>query len=341
MPGREISAFDRARIVALHEAGHSKHYIHRLLQIPRSSIVRIVQRYEEAGTVERRPRSGRPRVLNEREDRYVVQYARRHRHDPAPALRNHFQRTFRRVLSTSTVRRRLHRANLHSRRHLSVPTLLPRHRAARLQWALEHREWLLQQWRWVMFTDETRIGLQSDDRRQRVWREPGRQQRLNFYREVAAYEGGTVMFWGGIMHNRRTPLIPIRQNMTSQVYIDNVITPIISPLRNELGEHFIFMDDNARPHRAITVQRILEQRHITRLPWPANSPDQNPIENMWDFVSRAVHRRINAPQNVDELIVAAVEEWNNIPQETINRLIVSMNRRVNMLLNRRGGHTDY
>lgn len=341
MPGREISVFDRMRIVTLHDAGHSNHQIHRMLHIPRSSIVRIVARYAEAGTVERRPRSGRPRVLDEREDRYVVQYARRHRNASARALRDHFQHTFRRVISTSTVIRRLHLANLRARRPLRVPTLLPRHRAARLQWAREHSGWLLQQWRWVLFTDETRIGLQSDDRRQRVWREPGRHQRLNFPREVAPYQGGTVMFWGGIMFNRRTPLLPIRQNMTSRVYMETVIRPIIYPLRNELGENFIFMDDNARPHRARTVQEALEQGHITRLPWPANSPDQNPIENMWDFVSRALRNRINAPQNEDELIAAAVQEWNNISQETINRLVVSMHSRVNMLLNRRGGHTDY
>lgn len=67
----------------------------------------------------------------------------------------------------------------------------------------------------------------------------------------------------------------------------------------------------------------------------------NPIENMWDFVSRAIHKRMNPPQNAEELAAAAVEEWNNIPQEIINRLIVSMHRRVNMLLINRGGHSDY
>lgn len=67
------------------------------------------------------------------------------------------------------------------------------------------------------------------------------------------------MFWGGIVFNRRTPLIPINQNMTSQVYIESVIRPIIYPLRDELGDNFIFMDDNARPHRARTVQEVLER----------------------------------------------------------------------------------
>lgn len=67
----------------------------------------------------------------------------------------------------------------------------------------------------------------------------------------------------------------------------------------------------------------------------------NPIENMWDFVSRAIHNRISSPQNAEELVAAAVEEFNNIPQETIHRLIVSMHTHVNMVLRNRGGHTDY
>lgn len=165
MPGREVSAFNRARIIALHDAGHSNHQISEMLDIPRSSVVRIVHRYQELGTVERRSRSGRPRVSDERQDRYLVQYARRHRNASVPALRAHFQGTFRLVISTSTVRRRLHRANLRARRPLRVPTLLPRHRATRFQWARERSDWLLQQWRWVLFTDETRIGLASDDNR--------------------------------------------------------------------------------------------------------------------------------------------------------------------------------
>lgn len=67
----------------------------------------------------------------------------------------------------------------------------------------------------------------------------------------------------------------------------------------------------------------------------------NSIENMWNYIVRAIHNRINLPQTADELVVAAIEEWNNIPQDTINRLIISMHIRVNMFLERRGGHIDY
>ncbi|CAH1983572.1 unnamed protein product [Acanthoscelides obtectus] len=191
-------------------------------------------------------------------------------------------------------------ANLRPRRPLRVPRRTRRQIAARLQWAREHPEWLLT----VAKCDEVWFGLVSDDRRIRVWREPGHQQRLNLAREVVPYQGGSIMFWGGIMFNHRSSLIQIQGTMTAEIYEENVIQPIIQPLRNEFGNNFIFMDDNARPHRARRVQRALERGQIVRLPWPAYSPDMNPIENIWDTIDRAVRNRMDPPTTLNELAAA-------------------------------------
>ena len=90
MPGPEESAFNPARITALHDAGHSNHQISEILVIPRSSVVRIVHRYQEFNTVENRPRNRRLRVYSEREDRYLVQYSHRHRTASTSAHMSHF-----------------------------------------------------------------------------------------------------------------------------------------------------------------------------------------------------------------------------------------------------------
>nr|CAH7717371.1 unnamed protein product [Callosobruchus chinensis] len=47
-----------------------------------------------------------------------------------------------------------------------------------MQWARAHQGWLLPQWRNVLFSDESRFGLVSDDYRERAWREKGGQNRL-------------------------------------------------------------------------------------------------------------------------------------------------------------------
>jgi len=45
--------------------------------------------------------------------------------------------------------------------------------------------------------------------------------------------------------------------------------------------------------------------------WPSNSPDLNPIENLWAIVKRETERCM--PKNLNELERIMVEEWNAIP----------------------------
>ncbi|GFX91683.1 transposable element Tcb2 transposase [Trichonephila clavipes] len=84
------------------------------------------------------------------------------------------------------------------------------------------------------------------------------------------------------------------------------------------------MDGNARPHRANLVNEFLESEDIKRIPWPANSPDLNPIENLWDYLGRAIARRHPPPRDVNGLKTALLEEWSLIPQTVINNVISSL-----------------
>ncbi|XP_030764366.1 uncharacterized protein LOC115888707 [Sitophilus oryzae] len=143
MPGHEIFAFDRARIIALHEEGLSRHQIADRLNLVRSTVSRIIQRYMDTGNVRSRPRLGRPRITTERQNRYLAQFARRNRSVPILERRSQFKRTYDQVISSRTISRRLSNAGLRRRRPLRVPLLTLHHRQRRLQWAREHQTWLL------------------------------------------------------------------------------------------------------------------------------------------------------------------------------------------------------
>lgn len=84
------------------------------------------------------------------------------------------------------------------------------------------------------------------------------------------------------------------------------IRPIIYPLSNEFGEHFIFMEDNARSTRK--VQEPLEEKHVTRLDKPDNWPNVTPTKYMWDVAARTIRNRITSPRTGEELTVAAIDE---------------------------------
>ena len=80
---------------------------------------------------------------------------------------------------------------------------------------------------------------------------------------------------------------------------------------------------------------FLNDNHIRTLPWPALSPDLNPIEHLWDKLGRRVRNGLNPPETLDELRRALIQEWNNIPQAFIRILIGSMRRRCQAVINTR------
>ncbi|GFU64452.1 uncharacterized protein TNCV_3948191 [Trichonephila clavipes] len=59
-------------------------------------------------------------------------------------------------------------------------------------------------------------------------------------------------------------------------------TCLVSSLQlpGAMGAEFQFMDDNARPHRANIVDECPQSEDITRMDWPAYSPDLYPIETV-------------------------------------------------------------
>jgi transposase len=98
-----------------------------------------------------------------------------------------------------------------------------------------------------------------------------------------------------------------------------VLAPRVVPHfdNHALADKPIFMDDNSgsmwpsvvRPHRARIVQYFLQQEAVQTIPWPAMSPDMNPIEYVWDFIGRKINQRNPKCQNIDELRTAILQEW--------------------------------
>ncbi|GFS48100.1 transposable element Tcb1 transposase [Trichonephila clavipes] len=76
---------------------------------------------------------------------------------------------------------------------------------------------------------------------------------------------------------------------------------------------FLFMDDNARPHHANIIDKCLQLEDITRMDWPAYSPDLNPIEHVWDMLGRRIAASQHHPTCLPELRRALLDEWCKIP----------------------------
>ncbi|GFS69905.1 transposable element Tcb2 transposase [Trichonephila clavipes] len=90
-------------------------------------------------------------------------------------------------------------------------------------------------------------------------------------------------------------------SVTAQRCRDEVLEPYVRLFRGTVGPDFIFMDDNAPCHRAVLIDDFLETENIQRMSWPANSPDLNPIEDVWDMLGRQIAALSYPPSSVTEL----------------------------------------
>jgi transposase len=84
---------------------------------------------------------------------------------------------------------------------------------------------------------------------------------------------------------------------------------------------------NATSHTAHSVRDFLQNRDVSVLPWPAKSPDLNPIEHIWDLLDRRVRAKAIHPRTVRELAGVLVEEWGKISHQELANLVQSMRRR--------------
>ncbi|TWW65000.1 DnaJ -like protein subfamily C member 2 [Takifugu flavidus] len=109
--------------------------------------------------------------------------------------------------------------------------------------------------------------------------------------------------------------------------VENVMLPATSLSMTGLvvavGPGFLLVHDNARPHVGRVCRQFLEDEGFETIDWPPRSPDLNPIEHLWDIMFRSIQCRQVDPQTVQELSDALVQIWEEIPQDTICRLIRS------------------
>ena len=156
------------------------------------------------------------------------------------------------------------------------------------------------------------------------------------------FGGGSVMVWAGISAQGKTDLHVIYNGtLTDLRYVNEILVVYVPPYAGAVGENFILTDDNARAHRACITDQYLEQATIVCMEWPARSLDLNPIEHAWDMLLTAVPSRPVQPASVQELRQAFLEEWDQIPQYKIRRLISSKWRRCQVVTEARGQHTCY
>lgn len=224
---------------------------------------------------------------------------------------------------------------------LKKPKLTEKQAKARLDWAQNHRGWTVEDWFKILWTDET-------------WVQPGKHKKIRITRrrgealhrdciEPKVQRKIGWMFWGSISGlYGKGPHVFWEKNwgkITSASYREH----IVSLLEGYIGQTGLTpMQDNAKPHAAKATLEDMNRRGLIPIFWPANSPDLNPIETLWDRMKDYIQDKYpEIHRSYADLRVAVLEAWESISQEEVIDLIKSMPDRCQAVIDADGWHTKY
>lgn len=344
MPSRStkphIPIENRGKIVALRDMGLSYRKIAARIGCSVGAVYEVVRKQQQTGTVVDRPITGRKRITTQRQDRIITRISLADRRRTAPQIPAYLEEFHDTHISTSTVQRRLLEVDLKAYRAHKQPRLTPVHRQKRLQFTLKYRRWTASDWSRVVFSDESRFLLFRNDGRPFVRRRPGEAYRDDCVQPTVKHGGGGVMVWGCMNESGVGELKLVTGRMCAKDYVSLLKGALPASVRSlGLDSDNIFQQDNASCHSAKYTKDWMRRNNIDLLDWPAQSPDLNPIEHLWDALGRQIGSR--AFPNNEKLWQHLQEQWQLIPRVYISKLVESMPRRVDAVIKARGGYTRY
>lgn len=366
---KKLSAMDKGQILFGMKLNTPVDEIARLVNCSSKTVRRWRDRYIETNGMERKAGSGCPRKITPKDEAYLCIVSKRNRRKTAKALAAEiFTRRGKLTVSTRTVRRYLAKYNLNGRVARPKPLLRLANRQARIRFAKKYKNWRYEEWKQVIWTDETSFTLFSSCGKTYVRRRPGEDLLPECLVPTVKKGGGKVLCWGAFHAGGVGPLVKIDGIMDAKKFHGILTThamPYIKQLKQgerkielKTGENkeekdrkgrpdWIFQQDNDPKHTAKLNKRYMEKKKLERgfklqvLDWPSQSPDLNPIEHVWQRMKYNLSLSPKKSSNAQVLWKAVQDEWEKFPVDYLENLVRSMPKRCQQVLKNKGGHTTY
>lgn len=193
----------------------------------------------------------------------------------------------------------------------------------------------------MCFSDESTFEILAD-KASFVRRRPGEKFHPSCIVESVKHPT-KVMVWS-VMSSKGVGSLKVVKGMMKQDQYKEILQNSLLPQVQRWfpnGQSFIFMHDSAPCHKARSVTSFLAEQNIRVLPWPGNSPDMNPIENLWEFTKREMAKEMITTKV--RLIERLIEVWHRSEKikELAKTCIESMPRRIQAVIKAKGNITKY
>jgi hypothetical protein len=311
-----------------------------MLNLSFSTVRYVIKKYDDTGSTENKSRSGRPRALTVRERRDVIRQAIKKPFVSVQSLADDIATSSKKTVCAQTIRNVLHSAQIYGRAARKKPFINAVNRRKRLDFAKANINKTMDFWENIIFSDESKFNIFGSDGRKFVWKKCNAELDKQNLQPTVKHGGGHVMVWGCMSYNGVGQLAFIDGIMNAEMYIDVLRNNLRqSAAKLGIGETFQFQQDNDPKHTAMKTKEWLLYNVPSQLPTLPQSPDINPIENLWHILDMKIRKR--KISNKNDLKKALVEEWQKIPQEVTQKLVRSVPNRLQAIINAKGMHTKY
>jgi len=270
---KELTPEQRGAILYGYKHGDSFREVASHVGCSKTAVGKTIKRYLETGSTEpQASRTGRPSIIQAPSRTTLKNLVLENRRLNLSQITNSLIARTKLNVSRSTVRRALHNENLQCRVARPKPLVSAANIAARLSWCKEREDWSAQQFRCVLWSDETSMSLFRQGTCCRVWQEPHEEWNLECVSSTVK-RSPARMYWGSFTYYGIGPLVLLREAVTAVSYVETLqehLLPALDliPRGKNLGRPY-FQHDNARPHAAKLTRNFLAEQDIRVLDWPA------------------------------------------------------------------------
>jgi transposase len=321
--------------------GHSYNKIAQIVGVGRTTIQRVANRVIPGRKVAKK---GRPPKLTERDKLYCVREITMGGKETAVEVARALKKNLGKDVHVDTVRNALHEKGLGAFVKPEKPNLSPKNVKARLAWAKAHVDWTLDDWRRVVWTDETKINRFGSDGRKYAWKREAEPVQPRHVQKTVKHGGGNIKLWSCITYEGVGYIVKIDETLDQHLYrkiLEEDLMNSVDFYGIDRGK-MIFQHDNDPKHTAKSVAEWLDEQPFEVMEWPAQSPDLNPIENMWATLKGRLYRDYEKPpKGMVEHWERTVETWYRITKEESQRVIDTMPERCRKVIKAKGYWIDY